>query len=91
MIDTIKEVIQNKGLLIGLFSGLLKVMQDVRLKSFNWIVALTDIFVQEKQGQWDAFLKRNRLETSAPELFVVVKFLRNFFIPLFEIIVKNEK
>ena len=52
-------------------------------------VAFTDIFVQEKQGQWGAFLKRNRLRTSAPELSVVVEFLRAFFMSKFDVISRN--
>ena len=36
--------IVSKGTLIGLFSGILKVMQDIRTKTFKWYLALTDIF-----------------------------------------------
>lgn len=53
-------------------------------------VAFTDVFVQEKQDQWDAFLKRNRLKTSVPELFIVVKSLRTFFMPIFSLLRKSK-
>ena len=34
----------NKGLLIGFFTGLLKIMYSIRNGDFNWKLALTDLF-----------------------------------------------
>ena len=56
----------------------------------NIPVALTDIFVQEKQPQWDAFLKRSRLEISVPEFSVVIETLRTFFMQHLQAIAKTE-
>ena len=44
MKDIIEMLIGDKGFMIGFLSGLMKVMQDIRMKSFVWYVALTDVF-----------------------------------------------
>lgn len=49
-------------------------------------VALTDLFAEEKQAQWKAFLKRSRLEASVPEFPVVTGALRSFLIPHLRVI-----
>jgi len=48
--------------------------------------ALTDLFAEEKQAQWKAFLKRSRLEASAPEFPIVTGALRSFLIPHLRVI-----
>ena len=43
MNNLIISLLEDKGFTIGFFAGLLKILQDVRLKAFIWYVALTDI------------------------------------------------
>jgi predicted nucleotidyltransferase component of viral defense system len=43
---------------------------------------LSDEFIEDQQGQWQAFLNRQSIE-SAPPLSDVVKVLREFLLPLF--------
>lgn len=53
MIDGLEKffyAILTKGLAIGLFAGILKIMQDIRIKSFRWHIALTDLFASGVVG-----------------------------------------
>ena len=47
-------------------------------------VAFTDAFAQEKEKQWKAFLKRNKLMDVSFDFNLVVTDLRVFFIPCFQ-------
>lgn len=51
--DNFKEwivMIFTKGLIIGIFAGLLKIMQDMRTRTFKWYIALTDLFASMVVG-----------------------------------------
>jgi predicted nucleotidyltransferase component of viral defense system len=52
-------------------------------------VAFTEIFVQEKQTQWLAFLRRNRLGSSVPDFRIVIEELRDYLLPHLEAIVED--
>ena len=41
---------ESKGFLIGFFSGLIKILQDVRMHTFKWYIALTDVFASTIVG-----------------------------------------
>lgn len=40
----------TKGVVIGVVAGILKIMQDVRVKSFKWHIAITDLFASSVVG-----------------------------------------
>ncbi len=58
MIAEIISIIKTKGFLIGFFSALMKVMQDVRGATFKWVIALTDLIAGTSVGysvyQWSS-------------------------------------
>lgn len=37
------KIMETKGFIIGFFSGLLKVMQNIRSGTFKWMIAITDM------------------------------------------------
>ena len=43
-------LITSQGFLIGFFSGLLKMMQDIRNGNFKWFIAITDITASSVVG-----------------------------------------
>ncbi len=45
-------------------------------------VGLADAFAHQKQAQWQAFLKRTRLEQTVPGFEIVIQSLRAFLLPL---------
>jgi len=86
-------------ILISNFDFDAKILQEAIFRTFkhrnteipkDMPFALSDSFAQEKQSQWNAFLKRNRLDTSVPELSFVVEALRRFFAYCFQEILKKK-
>lgn len=88
MLKILYTILMSKGTMIGLFSGILKAMQDLRTKSFKWYIAVTDIFAatvvgytvyewageSENLAEWQIILLTVILSLNA---FLVVGFLTN--------------
>ncbi len=88
MLKILYAILMSKGTAIGLFSGLLKLMQDIRNGVFKWYIALTDIVASTVVGysvyewagesqrldKWQVIILTIMLSLNA---FVVVKILTN--------------
>lgn len=41
--EKIIVILSSKGTLIGFFAGIVKIMQSIRLGTFKWLIAMTDL------------------------------------------------
>jgi len=53
-------------------------------------VGLSNAFAAEKQSQWQAFLKRTRIDTEPETFLEVIQILNTFLIPLLQASAKGE-